>query len=58
MQLILMHFLDKAFGQKQAQSIVDLYKKEQGETVREKLKKTRLEEKRLRMRLLFSLSIV
>ena len=39
-------FLDKAFGQKQAQSIVDLYKKEQGETVREETKedKARREE--------------
>ena len=39
-------FFDKAFGQKQAQSIVDLYKKEQGETVREETKedKARREE--------------
>ena len=36
-------FLDKAFGQKQAQSIVDLYKKEQGETVREETKEDKAE---------------
>jgi len=39
-------FLDKAFGQRQAQNIVDLYKKEQGEVVKEESKeeKARKEE--------------
>ncbi|MGN0318989.1 MAG: GspE/PulE family protein [Lachnospira sp.] len=35
-------FLDKAFGQRQAQNIVELYKKEQGETVKEESKEDKV----------------
>lgn len=44
-------FLDKAFGQQQAQNIVELYKREQGDNNKEAEKEIMPEEKKLRMRL-------